>query len=125
MKSKQLSKKILSQPVRRRVFTTVALAVGLVVGLGGLASAQDGYHYYDRDDYRYGGLRVARDFGAEDGSLVARQDLAKRKPFQPLPRGKYAHEDHGYRHEFGDKYAYEEAYARAYQQAYERTFRRY
>ncbi|HUJ96115.1 MAG TPA: hypothetical protein VLW84_12665 [Terriglobales bacterium] len=115
--------------IRRRTVKMAALALALamilIVGLRQSASAQDGYHYFDRVDYRDGSLRVARDFGAEDGSLVARQDLAKGKPFQPYPRGKYAHEDRGYRNEFGDKYAYEEAYARAYQQAYEHTFRRY
>lgn len=110
----------------RRMVRLAALAVALIIPLSALASAQDGYRYYNRDDYRYErSFRVARDFGFEDGSQVAREDMYKAKPFNPYPRGKYGHEDHGYRHEYGDKFSYQEAYARAYQQAYERAFRRY
>jgi len=83
-----------------------------------------GYGYYDRDDYHYGvaDLRLARDFGFQDGSWVARQDIAKGKPYQPYPRGKYAHADRGYRSEYGDKYAYRAQYTRAYHEAYEQAF---
>jgi hypothetical protein len=110
----------------KRTVRLAALSVAMIISASALASAQDGYRYYDRDDSRYeGSFRVARDFGFEDGSRVAREDMYKAKPFNPNPRGKYTHEDHGYRREYGDKFSYEEAYARAYQQGYERVFRRY
>ena len=44
-------------------------------------------------------FRVARDFGYEDGSWVARRDIAEAKPYNPFPRGGFKHEDHGYRRE--------------------------
>ena len=102
-----------------------ALAVAVVFGSSGAALAQ-GWHY-DRGDYDYGrgGFRIARDIGFQDGAQVAREDFARRKPYNPYPRGKYAHQDHGYRREYGDKYAYMSQYARAYQEGYARTFRRY
>ncbi len=103
---------------------TAILAAAIAVGCAGSAMAQN---YYDRGNYRYDGpgLRVAHDIGFDDGALVARQDFMQRKPYQPYPRGKYAHEDRGYRHEYGDRYAYSQEYAAGYSQGYERTFRRY
>jgi hypothetical protein len=111
------------------------LVVAATMALSGLALAQDGhfydrdygYRHYDRDDYGYNrtAFRVARDFGYEDGSWVARRDIAEAKPYNPFPRGGFKHEDHGYRREYSDKYAYREAYARAYREGYERAFRRY
>lgn len=103
------------------------LAIAATITLSGLATAQDyyrfydrdyGYRHYDRDDYGYNrtAFRVARDFGYEDGSWVARRDIAEAKPYNPFPRGGFKHEDHGYRREYGDKYAYREAYARAYRE---------
>ena len=111
----------------RRTFRLAALAVAFIAAPSGMAAAQDGYHWDGRVDYGYdrASLAVARDFGYEDGSRVARQDLLKAKPYDPYPRGKYAQEDHGYRREYGDKYAYEEVYSRAYQQGYQRAFRRW
>jgi hypothetical protein len=49
----------------------------------------------------------------------------KGKPFDPLPRGRYSHADHGYRHEFGSKDEYRDRYTDAYHQAYVSTFRQY
>jgi len=116
------------EDIMLRELRTVALAVTMIVAGGGFAAAQDGYHY-DRGNYGYdddrASLRAARDIGAADGALVARQDLAHGKPYNPYPRGKYAHRDHGYRHEYGDKYAYMESYANGYRNGYERTFQRY
>lgn len=122
---------LLSQNIRlgttmKRTISLAALAAALIFAASAPASAQDGYRYYDRGDSRYdGNFRIARDFGFEDGSRVAHEDMYKAKPFNPYPRGKYAHEDRGYRREYGDKFSYKEAYARAYQQGYERAFRRY
>jgi hypothetical protein len=116
--------------------TIATLVVAVTMAFSGLAVAQDGYRaydrddyghrFYDRDDYGYGreAFRVARDFGFEDGSWIARQDIAKAKPYNPDPRGGFRHEDHGYRREYGDKYAYREAYAHAYREGYARAFRR-
>src|SRR5271169_5658781 len=100
-----------------RNMRTAALALAVTIASGGVALAQDGYHYYDRGDYGYNreARQVARDIGFDDGSRVAQQDFFQRKPYDPYPRGKYSHEDRGYRREFGDKYAYREQYARAYQ----------
>ena len=113
--------------IMRRKITMMALAATLTMAFSGLALAQEGYRFYDRDGYGYGraAFRVAQDFGFEDGSFTARQDIAKAKLYNPNPRGSFKHEDHGYRREFGDKYEYREAYARAYRQGYDRIFRRY
>lgn len=102
-----------------------ALALAVVTGASGLASAQDG-RYYDRDDYRYYdrddsfryGLKVARDVGFNDGAQVAREDMWRGKPFNPNPRGRYDDADHGYRSQFGDKHEYREAYSAAYRNGY-------
>lgn len=110
-----------------RSMRVAGLALAVAMASSGVALAQGGYHHYDRDDYGYSRerARIARDVGYQDGSRVGREDFARRKPYNPYPRGKYAHEDHGYRREFGDRYAYMARYARAYQEAYERAFRRY
>src|SRR5262249_28960024 len=97
---------------------------------GSAAFAQGGYGYYDRRDYgwnRYGRdtVRVARDIGYQDGANVAREDFFRRKPYDPYPRGKYSRSDHGYRREYGDRYAYRDQYARAYEAGYRSTFGRY
>jgi hypothetical protein len=109
-----------------RNLKTATLALALTMASAGVAVAQDG-RYYDRDDYSYGRERnrIARDVGYEDGTQVGREDFARRKPYNPYPRGRYAHEDHGYRREYGDRYAYMSQYARAYQEGYERACRRY
>ena len=116
-----------------RSIKVAGLALAMTLASAGFAAAQDGYHYYDRDDHygynnRYGyndsGLRIARSTGYDDGSRVAYSDLRHYKPFNPYPRGKYAHEDHGYHHEYGDKYAYRAEYDRGYRTGYAETFRR-
>ena len=56
---------------------------------------------------------------------MARQDLTHRKPYDPYPRGKYSHEDHGYRGEYGDRDVCMNQYARGYQQGYVRSVGRY
>jgi hypothetical protein len=138
----------------RTSFKTLATIATLLAGTAGIAAAQDGRHYdrddygyqsrpYDDDDYRYEnrsydryenrdfgsdnfrqGMHEAREFGARDGSSVARQDLWSRKPFNPNPRGRFDDADHGYRREFGSLHEYREHYTEAYRQAYERSFRR-
>jgi hypothetical protein len=110
-----------------------AVILAMTITTGGVALAQEGHRDYDhdRDDYGYNyGYgrdrgRIAWDTGYQDGARVAREDFAHRKPYDPYPRGKYAREDHGYRREYGDRYAYMNQYARAYQQGYARAFRRY
>jgi len=104
-----------------------ALVLAVTLASSGIALAQDGRSYYDRDDSGYGRprIRIGWDVGYQDGSRVARQDFTHRKPYDPYPRGKYSHEDRGYRSEYGDRYAYMNQYARGYQQGYERIFGRY
>ena len=91
-----------------------ALVLAVAIASSGVARAQDGRSYYDRDDSGYlrPRIRIAWDLGYQDGSRVARQDFTDRKPYDPYPRGKYSHEDHGYRGEYGDRYAYMNQYAR-------------
>jgi len=103
-----------------------AMVLAVTMASGRLALAQSAYDYGDRDNYRYREeVRVARENGQVDGSEMGRKDFAHRKPYDPYPRGKYAHEDRGYHREFGDKYAYQEQYARGYEQGYAQAFGRY
>ena len=122
-----MSRRTILRNLTRQLLGMAALAVAVIAAASTLAVAQDGYRWNGRGDYAYDRARfdVARDFGYEDGSRVAHEDIAKAKPYDPYPRGKYAHEDRGYRREYGDKYAYEEAYAHAYQEGYQRAFRRW
>ncbi len=58
---------------------------------------------------------------------MAREDIAKGKPYNPNPRGRYDDEDHGYRREYGrreygDKNAYKAQYANGYRAGYESVF---
>ncbi len=124
---KEMSRRTILRNLTRQLLGMAALAVAVIAAASTLAVAQDGYRWNGRGDYAYDRARfdVARDFGYEDGSRVAHEDIAKAKPYDPYPRGKYAHEDRGYRREYGDKYAYEEAYAHAYQEGYQRAFRRW
>jgi hypothetical protein len=77
-----------------RSIKLAGLALAIAMGGSGLALAQDGYRYYDRDDHygynnHYGyndsGLRIARSTGYDDGSRVAYHDLTHRNPFNPYP----------------------------------------
>jgi len=104
-----------------------ALVLAVAMASSGVARAQEGRSYYDRDESGYGHprIRVGWDMGYQDGSRVARQDLTHRKPYDPYPRGKYSQEDHSYRGEYGDRDAYRNQYARGYQQGYVRSFGRY
>lgn len=118
-----------------------ALVLALAVATSALAFAQDWrYNDHDRDsdrndqdydrdpgrhdrDYDRDLVHVARQFGFQDGASAGREDWYKRKPMNPYPRGKYAHEDRGYHHGYGDKQSYEAEYARAYREGYERAYR--
>jgi hypothetical protein len=72
---------------------------------------------YD-DGGGYGG-NIAYRVGYEDGSSVAREDIHKRKSYNPNPRGRYDDEDHGYRREYGNKNQYKADYANGYRTGYE------
>jgi hypothetical protein len=115
-----------------------ALVLALAMGTSALAFAQDWrYNDHDRDGDRYDrdydrdldhhdrdyDRDVARHFGFQDGASVGREDRYDRKPLNPYPRGRYAHEDRGYRHQYGDKSWYQAEYARAYREGYERAYR--
>lgn len=129
-----------------------ALVLAVLAGTVGYAAAQDrGYYdrddnrYSDADDYRYDndndngygygrgdygydnswrGLHVAREIGFRDGVQTAREDMGRRKRFNPNPRGRYDDADHGYNRAFGDKHEYREHYTEAYREGYRRTYRR-
>jgi hypothetical protein len=82
----------------------------------------------DRDDrwhglYGFNGGTYGRDFayrtGYRDGSGVAREDLGRRKPYNPNPRGRFDDKDHGYRSEYGSKDAYKANYTIGYRAGYE------
>ncbi len=101
------------------------LLLAMAVTVSGVALAQDDHRDHDRDEraHQREQIPAAHDIGFNDGSRVAREDLARHKPFYPHPRGKYAHMDHGYRPEYGPRDAYMRQYGRAYQEGYERTYR--
>ena len=109
-----------------RKLRTAVLGLAVTLAGGGVALAQHGYGYYDRDDYGWSreGLHAARDIGYQDGARVGREDFFSRKPYDPRPRGRYARLDHGYRHEYVDRYGYREQYARAYEAGYRTMFGR-
>ena len=125
----------------KRRLRSALLACAVLAGSVGYALAEDHSYYdrddygYDHDDYRYDhdeyrenfrrGMHVANQIGFRDGAQVAREDLWKRKPFNPRPRGRYDDADHGYRREFGSIHEYREHYADAYREGYIRTFREY
>jgi hypothetical protein len=125
------------KPIKGKSTRMSAVVLALAIGTSPLAFAQDWrYNDHDRDGYRYDRdgdrydhdddrdrMRVARHFGFQDGISVGREDRYQRKPQNPYPRGKYAHEDRGYHHEYGDKYGYKAEYARAYREGYERAYR--
>jgi hypothetical protein len=83
----------------------------------------DGYGppWYGNGNPRYGGY-AGYSIGYRDGSSVAREDIAKGKPFNPNPRGPYDDEDHGYRSEYGSKSAYKSQYADGYRNGYQAVF---
>ena len=56
---------------------------------------------------------------------MAREDIAKGKPYNPNTRGKYNDRDGGYQSAYGDKNAYKVQYANGYRAGYEATFGRY
>ena len=86
----------------------------------------------DRDDgYNRGGgggwgrgRGNAYNIGYNDGAGVAREDMYKRKPFNPNPRGRYDDADHGYRQEFGNKSQYKSEYSNGYRNGYQAVWGR-
>jgi hypothetical protein len=78
--------------------------------------------WYGNGNPRYAGNPGYR-IGYRDGSSVAREDMAKGKPYNPNPRGPYDDEDHGYRSEYGSKSAYKSQYANGYRSGYQASFR--
>ena len=91
----------------------------------------------DRDDRRpYGGWRGGNDpygggnyrneayrYGYDDGSIAARSDIEKRKPYNSKPRGRYEDRDYGYRREYGNKNEYKAEYTNGYRAGYDASFR--
>lgn len=89
----------------------------------GTAGSEDG----DRDDWHGAGWRqddVAYRLGYEDGTMAARSDLERGKPYNRKPRGRYEDRDHGYRREYGDKKRYQAEYTDGYRAGYSDNYRR-
>ncbi len=90
---------------------------------------RDGYSFGYSYGYGYGdshrGYHAATEFGFRDGAQVAREDMWRGKPFNPMPRGRYDDADHGYSRAFGNRHEYREHYADAYRRGYESAFRGY
>ncbi len=61
----------------------------------------------------------AYQIGFQDGATVGREDAARRKRYNPNPRGRYDDEDHGYTNLYGSKSAYKSQYASGYRAGYE------
>ena len=80
----------------------------------------DEFHY-QRNGYSGS---VGYQIGYQDGTTVAREDLAKNKRFDPNPRGPYDDRDHGYRREYGDKNYYKQQYSDGYRAGYQAVFDR-
>ena len=88
-------------------------------GRDGDGDADDRPYY--GNDQRYGSWNrgnAAYNFGFRDGSTVAREDMARGKPYNPNPRGPYDDADHGYSSVYGDRRSYREQYTVAYRQGY-------
>jgi hypothetical protein len=79
--------------------------------------------HYGRGGYGYNS--PAYNLGYQDGSTVARQDIASHKRFNPNPRGRYDDKDHGYSREYGDKNEYRTEYAAGYRGGYQSNYRGY
>jgi hypothetical protein len=94
---------------------------------------RDRYYRRDPGTYGYGGgsyviggyERGNRgfSFGYQDGTLVAREDMWRGKPYHPDPRGKYEDADHGYDRYYGSKGQYRAEYAEGYRRGYIAAFR--
>jgi hypothetical protein len=89
---------------------------------GGYGDYGSGSYGNNRPWFGGAGYNGAYNFGYQDGSSVAREDIAKGKPYNPNPRGRYDDEDHGYHREYGDKNAYKAQYANGYRAGYESVF---
>ncbi len=62
-------------------------------------------------------------FGYQDGSYMARRDIAQNKRFNPNPRNEYGNRTHGYNSAFGDKNYYKAEYSNGYSAGYEANYR--
>jgi hypothetical protein len=73
------------------------------------------------------GQQTAYRWGYQDGMDAANGDLARGKPYNPRPRGRYGDRDRGYRKDLGSKDAYKAAYSDAYGRGYDEVMnaRRY
>ncbi len=79
------------------------------------------------EDWHGGGWQNGDDpayrFGYDDGAMAARSDLAKGKPYNSKPRGRYDDRDHGYRREYGSKDRYKDEYTAGYRAGYDANYR--
>ena len=102
---------------------------------GGYGYPSGGYGYpsggygYPSGGYGYPGGGYGRggnggyNFGYQDGSYMARRDMAQNKPFNPNPRNEFGDRTHGYNGSFGDKNYYRSQYTSGYAAGYESNYR--
>jgi len=88
---------------------------------GGYGYPSGGYGY-PGGGYGRGG-NGGYSFGYQDGSYMARRDMAQNKPFNPNPRNEYGNRTHGYNGSFGDKNYYRSQYSSGYAAGYESNYR--
>ena len=95
---------------------------------GGYGYPSGGYGYpsggygYPGGGYGRGG-NGGYNFGYQDGSYMARRDMAQNKPFNPNPRNEFGDRTHGYNGSFGDKNYYRSQYTSGYAAGYESNYR--
>jgi hypothetical protein len=90
-----------------------------------------GYGYPNQNRYPTGGYypggygysNAAYTNGLNDGYEKGREDLQKRRSYDPRRHSWYRSGDHDYRSEYGPKDRYEDAYRQAFQEGYDRAFR--
>lgn len=89
---------------------------------GGYPSGGYGYpgSVYGRSG---GGRNAGYGFGYQDGSTMARKDMAQNKPFNPNPRNEYGNRTHGYNSSYGDKNYYRSEYSSGYSAGYQSSYR--
>jgi hypothetical protein len=91
-----------------------------------------GYGYPDQNRYpgggygnpgQYGYGNAAYTNGLNDGFKKGREDLDKRRSYDPLRHDWYRSGDHDYRGDYGPKDRYRDVYRQAFKEGYDRAYR--
>ena len=90
-----------------------------------------GYGYPDQNRYpngaygypgQYGYANAAYSNGLNDGLKKGREDLQKRRSYDPLRHDWFRSGDHDYRGEYGSKDRYRDVYRQAFREGYDRAY---